>query len=171
MPSHLDELLTGLFQSGSVLWDVRSTDKFDALREIVHSSPVFAERADFDLSGFASKVIEREELQSTGLGHGVAVAHGKTTQADEPLVALGISLDGIDFGAFDDQPVHLVFVVANHPDQQAHYLRILSTIATIVRDHTFRQELLRCSCHTEVETHLCRALTSLITERPIEATA
>ena len=68
------------FDPGTVIWDLQSTDKFDAIREIIAGAQTFTEHPALDLHAFAEKVVERERLQSTGFGHGVAVAHGRTGQ-------------------------------------------------------------------------------------------
>ena len=60
------------FDPGSVIWELKSTEKFDALREIVSRARTFTEHPDLDSDAFAEKVVDRERLQSTGFGHGVA---------------------------------------------------------------------------------------------------
>jgi PTS system nitrogen regulatory IIA component len=150
------------FDPGSVIWELRSTDKFDAIREIINRAPVFTEHENLELEEFTDIVIEREMLQSTGFGHGVAVAHGRTDQVDEPTIALGISHEGIDFEAYDGLPVHLIFIVANHPDHQMNYLHILSTLVAMVRDDLFRRELLNCAHEEAVQQKLCAVFSHLM---------
>ncbi len=84
------------FDPGSVIWELNSTDKYDAISEIIHNAPVFTNHGTLDLDDFSRIVLEREKLQSTGFGHGVAVAHGRTRQVSDPTIALGISHEGID---------------------------------------------------------------------------
>ena len=153
------------FDHGSVIWELKSTDKYDAIREIIHSAPVFAEHETLESGEFAEIVIERERLQSTGFGHGVAVAHGRTEQVSEPAIALGISHDGIDFDAYDNRPVHLLFVVANHPDQQVDYLNILSTLVAMVRNELFRREILTCAHADAVQEKLCTVFSRLVEQQ------
>lgn len=150
------------FDIGSVIWDLQSTDKFDAIREIVFGVDTFRSHPSLDLDAFSNIVIEREQLQSTGLGHGVAVAHGRTTQVLSPRVALGISREGIDFGSIDGKPVHLLFIVANHPEHEVDYLHILSTLVGMVRDELFRREILSCVHPTDVQRKLCSVFTTLL---------
>jgi nitrogen PTS system EIIA component len=157
------------FNPGSVIWDLKSTNKYDAIREIIHTAPVFTEHETLDLHGFSQIVVARERLQSTGFGHGVAVAHGRTDQVDEPTIALGISHRGIDYDAYDGEPVHLLFIVANHPDHQMDYLRILSTLVMMVRDELFRQEILDCSHADAVQRKLCQVFTHLIEQQRMRA--
>ena len=142
------------FENGSVIWNLRSTTKYDAIREVIHDTPVFRSIDGFNITGFEEKVIARERLQSTGFGHGVAVAHGRIEDVDGAYIALGVSPDGIDFDAVDGKPVHLLFVVATHPGMPMDYLRILSTLVGLVRNEGFRTDLLGCACREDVEHKL-----------------
>ncbi|WP_018525698.1 PTS sugar transporter subunit IIA [Alkalispirochaeta alkalica] len=148
---------TGFFPPGSVLWDLTQTNKFDAIRETIHQTSTFRAIPGLDLEAFTRAVIKREQEQSTGFGHGIAIAHGRTSQVATSEIALGVSREGIDFQAFDGLPVHLLFIVASHPDRQIDYLRILSCLATLARNELFRQELLACLCQEEVEQKVCSA--------------
>jgi len=150
------------FDPGSVIWELKSTEKFDAIREIVSRARTFSEHPDLDSDTFAEKVVERERLQSTGFGHGVAVAHGRTDQVSSPRIALWVSRDGIDFDAVDGEPVHLIFIVANHPDQEVYYLHILSTLVGMVRNEMFRREIITCDHESDVQRKLCNVFASLL---------
>ena len=153
------------FDDGSVIWELESSNKYDAIREIVFRSAIFTEHPGLDLESFARKVIEREQQQSTGFGHGVAVAHGRTDQVSSPRIAVGISRTGIEFDAMDGKPVHLLFIVANHPDQEVDYLHILSTLVGMVRDEMFRRELLTCDHGSEAQQKLCGVFSNLLQQR------
>ena len=156
------------FDPGSVIWDLRSTDKYDAIREVIRGAPIFTSHPQLDVERFTQVVIDRERLQSTGFGHGVAVAHGRTDQVDEPTIALGISRDGIEFDSVDGEPVHLLFIVANHPDHQMNYLTILSTLVAMVRDELFRREILMCREASDAQQRLCSVFTRMIEARSLQ---
>jgi nitrogen PTS system EIIA component len=157
------------FDRGSVLWELRSTDKFEAIRELIQNAPVFTDHEHLELDDFTETVLERERLQSTGFGHGVAVAHGRTPQVDEPTIALGISHEGIDFDSYDGEPVHLLFIVANHPEHQMNYLHILSTLVAMVRNELFRRELLNCAHADDAREKLCAVFSRLMEEQRLRA--
>ena len=59
---------------------------------------------------------ERERLGSTGIGHGIAILHGKMATLEGILTGFGRSAAGIDFDAQDGQPVHLFFC-ADRPEE------------------------------------------------------
>ena len=129
----------------SVIWGLSSTDKLSAIREVIQRAPAFARIPGLDLDELCASVIQREMLQTTGFGHGVAVAHGRSEQVGRCVVALGIAKGGIEFSAADGNPVHMLFVVASNPERQIDYLRILASLVSVVRDDRFRGQLLSCA--------------------------
>lgn len=155
-------MYTSFFPPGSVVWDLKVDNKFEAIRETIHRTTTFRSIPGLDLDAFTTAVIKREREQSTGFGHGIAIAHGRTPQVPTSEIALGVSREGLDFQAFDGQPVHLLFIVASHPDRQIDYLRILSSLATMARNELFRQELLQCLCREEVEEKVCNAFNGVL---------
>lgn len=138
-----------LFRKGAVLHEIKSSNKYDAIREVINQAPVF--KSISKLQEFENAVISREKIQTTGFGHGIAVAHGKTTEVDDLEIALGISQEGLEFDAMDGQPVHLLFLIANHPDHQVEYLKVLSTLISQVRKSSFRNMLITCKGASEAE--------------------
>ncbi|MEM9593059.1 MAG: PTS sugar transporter subunit IIA [Acidobacteriota bacterium] len=75
------------------------------------------------------KLLEREELGSTGIGSGVAVPHCKVSALDGVVAAVGITAKAIDFGAVDGQPVRLFFLVISPERQPAAHLQCLAAIS------------------------------------------
>ena len=83
------------------------------------------------------RLLEREKLGTTALGHGVAVPHCKIDGLSEVVVAVGIFRRGIDFEAADGEPVKLLFLVISPNDAPAAHLQSLSAISRWVKanDH------------------------------------
>ncbi len=151
------------FLPGSVVWDLHSTNKFDAIRETIHRTEIFRTIPGLNLDSLTAAVIRREKEQSTGFGHGIAIAHGRTPLVPTSAIALGVSRDGLDFDAFDGLPVNLLFIVASHPNRQIDYLRILSSLAIMARNELFRRELLSCICQEEAQAKVCDAFSDVLT--------
>lgn len=120
-------------------------DKFAAFGEIVRNCSVFDVLSD--RHAFLDSVIRREKLQSTGIGHGVAIAHGKVVDLDRTRIAIGLSRDGIRFDDIFEEPVHLVFLIASCPKRQSEYVKALSSILSWVHEGNLGDELL--SGHTD----------------------
>jgi PTS system nitrogen regulatory IIA component len=146
------------FHAGSVVPDLRSTDKFEALREVIRGANVF--RAIDDRSRLEVAVITRERQQTTGFGHGVAVAHGRVKGVFQVLIALGISRGGISYDSPDGEPVHLLFVIASPPHLSLDYLQALSTLVRCLRDKEARDVLVGTANATEIEERLHAAFTA-----------
>ncbi len=140
------------FDTGSVVPDLHSTDKFEALRELMRRAPVF--RAINVRAKFEEAVISREREQTTGFGHGVAVAHGRVEGVPRVLIALGVSRDGIAYDAPDGAPVHLLFVIASPLNLSLDSLQALSTLVRCIRDKDARDSLIDAASAAEIEGRL-----------------
>jgi PTS system nitrogen regulatory IIA component len=140
------------FQTGSVVPDLRSTDKFEALRELIRRARVF--NAIDERTRFEDAVIARERQQTTGFGHGVAVAHGRVSGVSRVLIALGISRAGIVFESPDGEPVRLLFVIASPPHLSLDYLQALSTLVRCLRDKEARDALVDTTSAADIEQRL-----------------
>jgi len=89
-------------------------------------------------------LFSRERLGSTGLGHGVAIPHGRIKGLKAPLAAVFQLSQPIGFDAPDDQPVGLlIFLLVPEAATQKH-LEILSEIAELLSDAALRAQLV-CS--------------------------
>jgi mannitol/fructose-specific phosphotransferase system IIA component (Ntr-type) len=146
------------FEKGSVVNNLESTEKYCAIRELLAKAPVTSTLSN--LEQIEKAVLEREKLFTTGLGRGVAIAHGKTAGMGKLLMLLGISEAGIDFQSLDGQPVHLIFLIANNADQTEEYIKALSTLARALRSETFCSRLLKTSDPDRMERIISRELAS-----------
>jgi len=134
------------FRAGSV-HSITATDKYRAIAELIGRASALSEVTDLEM--LEDSVVTRERIGSTGLGRGVAVAHGKTPLVDRVIVTLGISKDGIEFDSPDGLPVHLLFLVASPPHRSSEYLMALSSIACLCRGQGLKERLLAASTTSE----------------------
>jgi len=143
------------FKGGTVVASLESREKFEAIRELIHAAPVF--NGTETRNRIVEAVVQREKILSTGLGHGVALAHGTTDAVDRIIIALGISRQGIEYGAVDQAPVHLLFVIINPPGRQVEYLLALAAVTRMIRDEDFRRSLQGGAPAVEIEGRICAA--------------
>lgn len=118
---------------------VDDEDKHDAIDRVIASCTIFNELPDKER--FVRAVHRRERVQSTGIGHGVAIAHGKVPDISSVYIALGFSEKGIIFDERYPDPVKLVFVIASPLHKEADYLKAVASILTWVHDPEFRTKL------------------------------
>jgi PTS system nitrogen regulatory IIA component len=89
---------------------------------------------DIDIAIVRDALTARERLGSTGLGHGVAIPHGRSTRVAEARAAFVRLENPLDFGADDGRPVDLVaalIVPAHFTDQ---HLKLLAELAELFSD-------------------------------------
>lgn len=87
-------------------------------------------------------LLDREMLGSTGIGHGVAIPHGRLSGLDEILLVFGRSPEGVDFDAHDGEPVNLFFLLVAPEDSAGLHLKTLARISRIVKNPECRKTLL-----------------------------
>jgi len=95
-------------------------------------------------------LVNREKKATTGIGQGIAFPHVRTMQAKEFIMGLARSKKGYDFDALDKEPVHLFFVMAAPPYDDALYLKVFKSLAEILRFDYFREELLNADSEHEI---------------------
>lgn len=92
-------------------------------------------------AAIAAALREREQLGSTGIGHGIAIPHARTNAFDRARGAFLRLREPVDFEAGDGQPVDLVFALAVPRHFDREHLRILSDLASRFSDAGFRAAL------------------------------
>jgi PTS system nitrogen regulatory IIA component len=86
-------------------------------------------------------LLEREALQSTGIGEGVAIPHGKLVGLDRLVASFARSSEGVDFDSIDGQATHHFFLLVVPEHSGGRYLKALARISRFFRDTSFRQQL------------------------------
>ncbi|MFD2238835.1 PTS IIA-like nitrogen regulatory protein PtsN [Aureimonas populi] len=79
-------------------------------------------------------VMERERLGSTGVGHGIAIPHGKLPALERIVGVFGRVGRPVDFDALDEEPVDLVFLLLAPAGAGADHLKALSKVARVLRN-------------------------------------
>ncbi|MDX1593441.1 MAG: PTS sugar transporter subunit IIA [Gammaproteobacteria bacterium] len=87
-------------------------------------------------------LLGREKLGSTGLGHGVALPHGRLGSCSRPVGALVVLAEAIDFDAVDGEPVDILFAMLVPEDSTEEHLELLAQLAEFFGDSA-RCEVLR----------------------------
>jgi PTS system nitrogen regulatory IIA component len=88
-------------------------------------------------------LVEREQLQSTGIGDGVAIPHGALPELDAQVASLLIAPEGLDFDAIDSQKVTLLFAVMGPKRATGEHLKTLARVSRLLRNKAFRDQLVR----------------------------
>jgi PTS system nitrogen regulatory IIA component len=86
---------------------------------------------------------DRERLNSTALGEGVAIPHGRLTGVKRVVAAFGRSPQGVDFNSLDGKPTHLFFLLVAPEDSAGAHLKALARISRLLKDDSFRSRLMQ----------------------------
>ncbi len=82
--------------------------------------------------GLFSRLMEREHLGSTGLGHGTAIPHCRSSVIDEPVCAFLKLSQPIEFDAPDGEPVDLIMVLIASEQEHQDHLGMLGASARLL---------------------------------------
>jgi mannitol/fructose-specific phosphotransferase system IIA component (Ntr-type) len=94
--------------------------------------------------------VNREKKATTGIGHGIAIPHIRSMQAKQFIMGLARSKEGYDFDSLDNGAVHLFFVMAAPPYDDALYLKVFKALAEMLRFDYFREELMNAASEYEI---------------------
>jgi PTS system nitrogen regulatory IIA component len=119
--------------------DLSATNKVEALHALVE----LAARAhpSIDRDALFETLSARERLQSTGVGEGYAIPHGKTNAVDGIVACVGRSRAGLDFESLDGKPTHLFFVLLVPEASAALHLKALARVSRLIREPRVREAL------------------------------
>ena len=130
--------LSQILPLAQVLVTVEATSKKRAFEE---AGLLFENQHGLSRSLIADSLFARERLGSTGLGHGVAIPHGRIKGLKAPMAAVFQLQTPIGFDAPDEQAVALlIFLLVPEAATQKH-LEILSEIAELLSDAALREKL------------------------------
>lgn len=127
-----------ILQPEAVIADLRVSGKRQALSRLAAcAAPLMGVH---DLVLFEA-ITARERLGSTGFGGGLAIPHGRLPHLDRPMGFFARLETPVDYGALDDVPVDLLFLLASPQDAGADHLKALACISRALRDPFMLEEL------------------------------
>jgi len=128
--------------------DLKSDNSDDVITEI---ADILAKSDRIQSKEEVEKALkEREKLASTGLGFGVALPHARSKGAKGLTIAFGRSESGIDFGALDQEPVHLFFAIVVPETAVNTHLTALGKLTYLLKEKKNRQILMEATYPQEI---------------------
>jgi PTS system nitrogen regulatory IIA component len=122
----------------SIIANLRAGSKKQVLQELARRAAELTgqhERAIFDV------LLERERLGTTGVGHGIAIPHGKLPSLDKVYGVFARLERPVDFDAIDEQPVDLLFLLLAPEAAGADHLKALARVSRLLRDASLCEKL------------------------------
>lgn len=156
-----ESIFERLLPAGQIILRLNAQDRDGAIEEMARSILVLKGK-DAERMSFVSGVLDRERMHTTAAGDGVAFPHARNPQGalmSEAVLVFGRHERGIAFGAPDQKPVQLMFLLSA-PGMTQH-LHMLAVLSRVTRNPKVRQELLTAGTVTQVVTILSTAERSL----------
>lgn len=118
---------------------LENTEKMAVIDELVD---LLAEHGEVgDAKALKEAVASRERVKTTGIGHGLAIPHGKCAGMKSLTMAIGKPAEPMDFDAIDGQPVRLVVLLASPPDRTSDHIQALARISRLMTLEDFRNQI------------------------------
>ena len=120
---------------GGALQGITGDDPSAVLKAVVEAAPL---DPSINRNELLARLIEREELATTGIGRGIAIPHPRSPLKDgpeEPSITTCFLEAPVEYGAIDGLPVFALFLMIN-PSPKVH-LRLLGKLSHLLRDSSF----------------------------------
>lgn len=133
--------LTEYFSINDININIKSRNKNGVLAEM---AGFFCSRHNINENdGILDVIMQRERVQSTGIGCGIAIPHGKTDLIGSVKLSVGLIKEGIDFSSLDKKPAHLIFLVISPESEHYVYLSILAKISRLFQSGVLLSNIIK----------------------------
>ncbi len=103
-----------------------------------------------DIEQVRNAILERETMMSTGVGKELALPHAKTSAVRESVAAFAVTREPVDFGAIDNAPVRLIFLLVGTEVAKSEHIKILSRVSRLMNRDRFRSRLREATSEDDV---------------------
>lgn len=103
-----------------------------------------------DRSQAREDVLANERRSSTGMQHGVAIPHAKTTAVESLIAAVAVTREPIDFDSLDGKPCSIFVMTLSPIDQTGPHMRFLADIGRLLKSKQKRKAILAASTRGEL---------------------
>lgn len=131
--------IADILSPARVLCDAAASSKKGILERL--SALIAADLPEHSATEIFDSLIARERLGSTGVGHGVAIPHGRLSNCAHAYGAFIRSREPVDFDAIDRQPVDLFFALLVPEEAAEAHLQLLSELASTFSDARLLERL------------------------------
>ncbi len=119
-------------------------------RAIEEAAMLIADAAGLNAEEIYDRLFAREKLGTTAIGEGIAIPHCRIDSCTEIIGGLFRLDTGVDFDAFDDKPVQLLFVLIVPGEEVDEHLQALGMLARRFESREYRESLLRATGDKEL---------------------
>ncbi|MBL8745448.1 MAG: PTS sugar transporter subunit IIA [Phycisphaerae bacterium] len=131
--------LSEILNPACVKVPLAATDKKAAIDELVDLLAAASKISD--PAGLKTAVWARESTRTTGIGHALAIPHGKASGIPGLCMAVGKPAQPIDFNSIDGKPVRLIVLLASPIDKTNDHIQALAKVSRLMATEDFRNKI------------------------------
>lgn len=133
--------ISSLLDPSRIALSLRSSERTAALNEVAQLISSHPSVSNFD--SFYRELLARDRLETTCIGHGIALPHARTEHVKSIVLAVGRSPAGIAFdnGHGTADSVHLMFMIGTPKNKPGDYLAVVSALCKLFKDPANREAL------------------------------
>lgn len=142
------EKLSAMMVQEAVVLDLKAQEKVGVIRELAQL--LIDRNLITEPDEFFAAILKRENLESTGIGSGIAIPHARTKAVKQLVLAFGRSVAGVDFNSLDNKPCYDVFLIAAPEEKKSEYIATLARLSKFLRREEVRTDLAKAKTAEEV---------------------
>lgn len=127
---------------------LKGTTKEEIINELLDI--LVREKKVQDRDAALAAIMDREQKMSTGMKHGIAIPHGKSSTLENLVACIGISDTPVDFDALDHEPCRIFIMTLSPLDKTGPHLQFLAEVSLLFKSSEKRAELLNAKSAEEV---------------------
>ncbi|MCL2832561.1 MAG: PTS sugar transporter subunit IIA [Treponema sp.] len=127
---------------------MKGTNKEEIIRELLDILEA-AKKIPNREAAFTA-IMEREEKMSTGMKHGIAIPHGKSSTISDLVACIGVSDNPVDFDSLDHQPCRIFIMTLSPVEKTGPHLQFLAEISLLFKNGEKRREILNAATEDDV---------------------
>lgn len=140
--------ISNILKPEAVIMEMNASEKLAAIRELVEF--MVDKNIAHDREQLFEALAKRENLESTGIGDGIAIPHARTDAVDDLVLVFARSSSGIDFSSIDGKPSHIIFLIASPENKKSEYIITLAKLSRLLRRSPVREYLRNATNPQEV---------------------
>ncbi len=131
--------LTQYIRPECFLPSIEDRTREGALRTLVHA--VAARGLIHDEQDVYQRLMDRESIQSTAVGNGIAIPHCFIDEIPDLIIVVARATAGLDFDSFDGKPTQVVFLLMGNRQEHSLHLKALARIARLIKSTAFIERI------------------------------
>ncbi len=132
----------------AIIMEMKAKEKIAAIKELVNCMVVCKLVSNGE--EFLKALAKRENLESTGIGNGIAIPHARTNAVKDLVLAFARSNQGVDFSSIDGKSSHLIFLIASPENKKSEYIMALAKLSRLLRKQPVREQLIKAGNPEEI---------------------